>query len=110
MRLAAYLALGLCLTAGGCAGGPADPRPIQAFAPDQGLSIAQQRCAICHALNEDDGRPRAAPPFATIARRHTPLSLERQLTALKNGHYEMPPLRLSPEEVRRLADYIESLG
>lgn len=75
----------------------------------RGAAIAESRCTSCHQIGADDGMSRTAPSFGIIALRHTPISLERQLGALRNGHYEMPPLKLETDEIRAVVAYMESL-
>ena len=79
------------------------------MAVQRGAAIAESRCSSCHLVGTEDGMSRTAPSFSIIALRHTPISLERQLGALKNGHYEMPPLRLETDEIRAITAYVESL-
>jgi len=75
----------------------------------RGAAIAESRCSSCHQIGAEDGMSRTAPSFSIIGLRHTPISLERQLGALKNGHYEMPPLKLETDEIRAITAYVESL-
>lgn len=83
--------------------------PVPDMTVQRGAAIAESRCTSCHQIGPEDGMSRTAPSFSIIALRHTPISLERQLGALKNGHYEMPPLRLETDEIRAIVAYMESL-
>ncbi len=97
----------LALAAGPVA--QAQTPPVQDMTVQRGAAIAESRCSTCHQIGPEDGMSRTAPSFNIIGLRHTPISLERQLGALKNGHYEMPPLRLETDEIRAITAYIESL-
>jgi len=99
------LLLALCL--GQTAQAQTPPAPDMTI--QRGAAIAESRCSSCHQIGTEDGMSRTAPSFSIIALRHTPISLERQLGALKNGHYEMPALRLETDEIRAITAYVESL-
>lgn len=81
-------------------------------AVDRGQSIAQRRCAECHAVRP--GRRSAdgdAPPFTILRLRYNELSLARRIAAVTHGeHAGMPPTVLSDTDRRDLVHYIESLG
>jgi mono/diheme cytochrome c family protein len=86
--------------------------PVQAPGVDSGAHIAQIRCAACHAVGPQGTSPKiGAPPFTQIRMRYNALSLESELARIsKQGHYDMRPLTINPDEARDLAAYIESLG
>lgn len=98
----------------GCAStppsGPVARRPDPAA--ERGQRFAQRACAGCHALSATESpRGGAAPSFAKIRLRFTPIALERRLAEISgHGHYEMPPVFISKDEAKDLAAYIESLG
>jgi mono/diheme cytochrome c family protein len=77
----------------------------------QGRHIARRVCAACHSVEAGGKSPAPkAPPFASREMRHT-AGLEGRLSRLTSeGHYDMPPQNLSPDQVRALLAYIESLG
>ena len=86
--------------------------PVGLPGVDSGAHIAQMRCAACHAVGPQGASPRlGAPPFGAIRMRYNSLSLERELARIsKQGHYDMRPLAINPDEAADLAAYIESLG
>jgi mono/diheme cytochrome c family protein len=77
----------------------------------RGHAVARRECAACHAIEPGSLSPRRdAPPFAGPGLRHT-ASLDGRVAELARlGHYDMPPLKLTTEEARDVAAYIESLG
>lgn len=74
----------------------------------RGHEIARRDCGACHAVEPGAASPNPrAPGFATQEMRHT-AGLEGRLEALtRSGHYDMPPVKLSPAEVRDLLAYIQ---
>ena len=75
-----------------------------------GHEVAVRACAACHAV-EPGGTSRnaRAPAFGSLEMRHT-AGLENRVAELtRRGHYEMPPLKLTPDEVRELVAYIANL-
>jgi mono/diheme cytochrome c family protein len=76
----------------------------------RGHEVARRVCAACHAVETTGVSPiAAAPAFASLEMRHT-ASLESRVADLTRlGHYDMPPLKLRPNEVRDLVSYIASL-
>jgi mono/diheme cytochrome c family protein len=78
--------------------------------PGQGLALAQQVCAACHAIDKrTEASPNpAAPRFEVIA--NVPGMTTMALTvALRTPHKTMPNLVLEGEEIRNVAAYILSL-
>lgn len=98
----------------GCAGVSAEPAAgsASAAAAERGRAIAQRACASCHGLGvRADSRRAAAPPFRDMRLRYNEIMFQRRMTEIaEGGHYEMPPVRLEPGEIRDVAAYIESLG
>ncbi len=95
---------------GACAvmGGPARRPPPTAAS--RGHEVAQRACAACHAVEAQGVSPRPkAPAFASLEMRHTASLKDRVADLTSRGHYDMPALSLSPEEVRDLVSYIASL-
>jgi mono/diheme cytochrome c family protein len=76
----------------------------------RGHEVARRACSACHAVEATGVSPKAgAPAFASLEMRHT-ASLESRVADLTRlGHYDMPPLKLRPDEVRDLVSYIASL-
>ena len=98
----ALLALGACTTAA---------RPEADSAAARGHQVARHACVTCHAVEPGGASPNArAPGFASLEMRHT-AGLEGRVSDLTRlGHYGMPPVKLSPQQVRDIVAYIESLG
>jgi len=101
--IAAALALGACAAPGAA--------ELAASATAHGHHVAKRACAACHAVEPGGESPRAAAPaFTSLEMRHT-AGLEGRVADLTRlGHYDMPPVRLRPEDVRALTAYIESLS
>lgn len=97
----------MTLALDGCAGLRAPP-----ITPaSRGHAVAARDCAACHAVEANGVSPRRdAPAFGSSSLRHT-ASLEGRVADLARlGHYDMPPLKLSADEARDVAAYIQSLG
>lgn len=90
---------------------PASARPKPDPVVERGREVAEKRCASCHSVAPGGAGPmRDAPAFAGRDMQHT-AGLEGRLAALtRKGHYDMPPMTLSPDEVTALRAYIESLA
>lgn len=101
-------ALGLAVTVGGCATMTASPPATPAA---RGEVVAARVCAACHAMGAgaDSASPRA-PGFASVEMQHTAGLPGRVADLTRTGHYGMPPVALTPQEVSDVVAYIESLG
>lgn len=109
----AMLVLGLSIMTAGCAGVGRYLDPGQPFsaAVERGERFAQRACAGCHAIRGEEQSKGSAPTFRTLRLRYTGPQLERRLAAISaRGHYEMPPVFITSEEAKDVAEYIESLG
>lgn len=78
-----------------------------------GQRFVQRACAGCHATGAlgalGASRNPRSPPFRTLAARLPGPALEAQLDAIaRDGHVEMPPIYMTPEEVRQVAAYIRA--
>jgi mono/diheme cytochrome c family protein len=104
MRLATLVALAV-LAAQPALAAKRDPQV------ERGREIARRVCAACHAVEPRGSSPvPKAAPFASREMQHV-AGLEGRLAALTTaGHHGMPPQPLSPEDVRALLTYIESVG
>jgi mono/diheme cytochrome c family protein len=104
-RAGALAAAALAL--GGCAA----LQPLSDQPATRGHAVAQRECAACHAIEPGGVSPRRdAPAFSGPGIRHT-ASLDGRVAELARlGHYDMPPLKLSADEARDVAAYIQSLG
>jgi mono/diheme cytochrome c family protein len=111
MRSIPTIALAIFLT--GCAAGKGYIEPPASYAPNEtrGARIAERVCAGCHAVGiVGDSRNPAAPPFREIRIRYNTISLERELTRIRQeGHFEMRPMDINPADVPEIAAYIESM-
>lgn len=81
------------------------PGPVE-----RGHAVARRVCAGCHAIEDgqESANPRA-PGFATREMRHTAGLAGRVADLTRAGHYGMPPLNLTPQDVSDVVAYIESL-
>jgi len=106
LRSLAILIVAVALS--GCAGLRPPPPPTAA---ERGRAVAQGACSACHAVAPGAASPRArAPAFASIEMAHT-AGLEGRVAALtRTGHYEMPPVKLTPGQVADVVAYIASLS
>jgi mono/diheme cytochrome c family protein len=101
----------LLLAATGCAtSGQAPPKRLDASV-DRGRFYALRSCAGCHAVGVLGASPNPnAPSFSAIRLRYNALSLPRRLAEIsENGHYEMPPINMTPDEIRDITAYIETV-
>ncbi len=110
LRFPGLFSLALTLLACGCAAVGAPTQARGDASSLRGRAVAHRLCAACHAVEPGAESPQTtAPPFDSLEMRHT-ASLEGRLEELtRRGHYGMPPLKLRPDEVRDLVDYIASL-
>jgi mono/diheme cytochrome c family protein len=78
--------------------------------PDRGFALAQQLCAQCHAVRQDQGRSpnENAPHFKVIASvpGMTAIALS---AALNTSHRSMPNIMLEADEQANIIAYILSL-
>ncbi len=77
----------------------------------RGQRIAQQSCALCHAIGSaDSSRNHDAPPFRTLSQNYP---FEMLAEALKEGmlkdHPQMPEFRFSPSEIDDLIAYLKNV-
>jgi mono/diheme cytochrome c family protein len=101
------IAVGGCATSG-VTGSPS--RGLDASA-DRGRYYALRSCAGCHAVGVRGESPNAsAPTFGSIRLRYSALSLPRRLQEIsKDGHFEMPPIYMTPDEIRDITAYVETV-
>lgn len=88
---------------------PAQPAPFTAI--ERGQALADRRCGGCHAVGlTDQSAQTMAPRFRDLGLKYNAISFERYMADMTSrGHHEMPPLHLERDEIRDLADYIDSL-
>lgn len=77
-----------------------------------GRELVARNCAGCHAIDRSEESPNPkSPPFRTLARRHSGLSLREPLTrGIAAPHDQMPKFILASEEVDSIIAYINSLA
>jgi len=77
----------------------------------RGAQIAEKSCSSCHAVAlEAKSRNRDAPQFRVLARLYSAEVLETKLAGIvADGHFEMPRVSLSEDEISDVAAYIASL-
>ena len=108
---APLLGLMLLATAGaGCA----SARPVaetHAAIVARGQSFAERACAGCHSVGHAGESPNPhAPPFRVIAAQRSDARLGDALSEIsRNGHLEMPPIYVTPDEMTGVVAYMRSL-
>lgn len=113
MRLARaqrFIPLALGLFLGACAASPAREQSGPSAYASRGHAVAVRLCSSCHAVEIGAASPvPAAPAFNSLEMRHTASLPGRLVNLTRDGHYGMPPLRLSEEDARALVAYIAGL-
>jgi mono/diheme cytochrome c family protein len=72
-----------------------------------GGQLAQQWCSSCHIVDRSEKGPDTAPPFAAIARKHTPN--DGWVRAwLSTSHPPMPNFNLSRVQIDNIVAYLET--
>lgn len=78
---------------------------------EAGRSIAQEKCAQCHAIGiSGESFLEPAPPFRRILERRSIKSAEEFAKALATDHLQMPPFALSRRQTNALLAYMKSLN
>ncbi|MGH6925717.1 MAG: c-type cytochrome [Propylenella sp.] len=88
--------------------------PAAAQDPDaiaEGQSIAEEKCARCHAIGpEGESTLPIAPAFRTLSERYPIDDLQEALAeGIVSGHPAMPEFVFEPEEVAALIAYLKSI-
>ena len=107
-RTAALIACAVMVSACSFLGPPTPPR----VAPrESGRAFAQRACAGCHAIDVTGESPNSrAPAFRDLARQRSDAQLLASVGEIsKNGHVEMPPIYVTPDETRAVIAYMRSL-
>lgn len=101
----------LAAMATGCAGQRPAPTGAPATAADPGKAFVQRACAGCHAVEPTGASPNGrAPAFRDLASRRSDAELAAALGEIsRNGHVEMPPIYITPDEMRQVVAYMRSL-
>lgn len=78
---------------------------------DAGQEFAARACAGCHAVGVRGDSPNPhAPAFRDLARTRSDSQLAAALAAIaRDGHVEMPPIYMTPDEQARVAAYLRGL-
>lgn len=108
MRNAGLIASAFILSA--CASLGAGSSGVLDAGSERGRSLAERRCAGCHAVGLDE-RPMAdGPRFRDLARRYNAISLQRRFVEIsQHGSGEMPPVQISQSDAEDLVAYLGSL-
>lgn len=103
------VAVGSLLMLGACAALGVRLHHALPTAAERGHAVARRACAACHAVEAAGVSPvPKAPAFPSVEMRHT-ASLESRVADLTRlGHYGMPPVKLTPDDVRDVVTYIAS--
>lgn len=98
----------LAALAAGCASPGREDRSDAAA----GRRFAERACAGCHAVERRGESPNPhSPPFRTLAARLPGAALEAQLDGIaRQGHVEMPPVYMTPDEIHDVAAYIRAVA
>lgn len=97
----------------GCVSGAAQSSPPAAALNlvEEGRSIAEVRCASCHAIGAaGESRLPEAPPFRTLSERYPVNALEEAFAeGILVGHPAMPEFRFEPHEIDAIVAYLQSV-
>jgi mono/diheme cytochrome c family protein len=101
--------IALAALAAGCASLGKPQASPEALA---GQAFAGRACAGCHAVGPHGASPNPhSPPFRTLAGLLPGAQLDAQLAInAQHGHGEMPPIYMTPDEIRGVAAYIRSIS
>jgi cytochrome c len=110
------IVLSLSALLGACSLGaaPQTPPPTAAAQPDAiatGQRMAQEKCAVCHAIGRADTGPMAdAPPLRTLSASYKIADLEEAFAeGILVGHPAMPEFKFTPAEITALLAYLTSI-
>ena len=78
----------------------------------RGRTLAEAKCARCHAIGATGDSPLAsAPPFRVLARRYPVENLAEALAeGIYVGHPAMPEFQFDPPEIDALLSFMEGLS
>ncbi|HWA61354.1 MAG TPA: cytochrome c [Caulobacteraceae bacterium] len=114
---AAALALAACTaTAGGeppASGARAEAAPVPTgpTRAEVGHRLADKLCSRCHEVGATGDSPNpASPPFRVLASRYDQVTLGKKLDDIATGHYQMPPTKVTNDEIDSLVEYLESFN
>jgi mono/diheme cytochrome c family protein len=77
----------------------------------EGQTLAEEKCARCHAIGLEGESPLPiAPAFRTLSERYPVEDLEEALAeGIVSGHPAMPEFVFEPEEIAALIAYLKSV-
>jgi len=110
--------LALTLAAGAvsmaaCTSTQPEPPPVSAnVMPEMpGRIFAERTCSGCHSIERTGDSPHPdALPFRRLSEHYPVRDLEEAFgEGIFVGHPDMPPFRLSPDEIEDLLDYLEAI-
>lgn len=109
-RTAPFLILLLALALAACATRTPAPDAHRA-AVQRGQAFVLRACAGCHATQPTGASANPhAPPFRELAARRNDAELARAVGEIsRNGHVEMPPIYVTPDEMADVVAYMRSL-
>jgi len=93
------------LAVAGCVSSP------PATGVDAGRRLVEANCSSCHAVGERGESPAPeAPPFRSLSEGYRVSTLEEALTkGISAGHPAMPEFAFTPEGVKAIVAYIQSV-
>lgn len=106
-----FCILALAALGSACAGTP-KPSPHPSSDPAAtGQAFVAQACAGCHAVGRSGDSPNPhAPKFRDLARSRADAELRATLAAIvRDGHVEMPPIYMTPNEQAGVVAYLRGL-
>jgi len=77
----------------------------------RGHGFVERACAGCHGVEVSGESPNSrAPRFRDLAARRTDAQLAAEIAEIsRNGHLEMPPIYVTPDETADVVAYMRSL-
>ena len=111
MRSAIAIVTSLLMLTACVHSGSTDTPDLEQALAVAGHQVAQLKCARCHAVERSGESPNPnAPEFARISNVPALLTSTTSLTeGIRIGHVDMPPVRLSRQEIDELSAYLHSL-
>jgi mono/diheme cytochrome c family protein len=113
VRIARLVAFGALLALGACKSEKAAAgfeKPAAEDVVNDGRSVAEAQCAVCHAVGVYGESPNpAAPPFRIILSKYHADVLEEELIAGIRVAHPMPEFQFNPKGVDALIAYLKSI-
>jgi mono/diheme cytochrome c family protein len=108
-KMIVFFAAGMALGLGFM---PLDVRGIEANEYNKGKDLYENKCQMCHGLKGDGNGPAAAgfhpkPANFTDSKFWKQKNINKIITdTIEHGHGSMPPVGLSPDQIKAVIDYI----